>query len=381
MNSEGYNTFHIAAEHRYSHILEIQAEHKQGACKDSTLEEQYLDRTTEDHNRLTALQIACRNKHKESVEVLLKYLMYLYKRQKYREEVWVHPYTYKQAVNANDLYELSKAIMFLIEQCLYTEEHEDILVRSLHQKYKSECYRTENRNIHIYEKLADSISKGCKFCISANVRKARKTTYECCCSSIFNIVGHFVYRSADLLPYVLHQDFINLLTNRYPKCSIRLLYRSYGMKYIDNNKMKSLVHMYWMCKNYETLVLLYVSGISVALSQNKRGRRVSVKEHSTEEEDSWRFLQSCIAQITYLEGDVSGLNKVQYVDYVVNQPRTLLNSCVITIRKEISSNVIKNAEQLPLPRKQKDAVILTNFQLRCSAACRCHGWRQEEHCL
>ena len=154
------------------------------------------------------------------------------------------------------------------------------------------------------------------------------------------------------------------------------------MNYIDNNEMKGLVRMYWGCKNYETLVLLYVAGISVALSQNDRGRRVSAKEHSTEEEeDSWRFLQSCIAQTTYLEGDVSGLNNVDYVDYVVNQPRTLMNCCVITIRKEISTNVIKKAEHLPLPRKLKNAVRLTNFQLRCSAAGRCHGWRQEEHCL
>ena len=177
MNSGGYNTFHIAAEHRYSHILEILAEHKQGAYKNSSWEEQYLDRTTEDHNRLTALQIACRNKDKESVEVLLKYLMHLYKRQKCKEEVWVHQYTYKKAVNANDLYELSKAVLFLKEQGLYTEEHEDILVRSLHRKDESECDCNKNGTIQIYEKLADSISKGCKFCISANVRKARKTTY------------------------------------------------------------------------------------------------------------------------------------------------------------------------------------------------------------
>ena len=170
--------------------------------------------------------------------------MHLYKRQKCREDVWVHQYTYKKAVNANDLYELSKAVLFLKEQGLYTEENEDILVRSLHRKDESECDCSKNGTIQIYEKLADSISKGCKFCISANVRKARKTTHGYCCSSIFNIVGHFVDRSADLLSYVRHQDFINLLTNRYPKCSIRLLYRSYGMNYIDNNEMKGLVRMY-----------------------------------------------------------------------------------------------------------------------------------------
>ena len=130
--------------------------------------------------------------------------------------MYVRPYTYTQTVNANDLCKLSNAILFIKEQDVYTEEHEDILVRSFYQKDKSERCCTENKNIHISEKLADSINKGCQFCISVDVGTARRTSgaycFSCSDAHLFTtcIMGHFVDRNADRLPFARNLDFHNI---------------------------------------------------------------------------------------------------------------------------------------------------------------------------
>ena len=132
INQKGYNTIHTAAELQYSYVLEILAAHKKGKVRNLVWDEQYLERKTEDEHKLTALQIACRNEDKESVEVLLKYLNELpdeqqtvgkrHSKQIYGSHRCVVPARYKK--------EFQRAISFIKTQGIYTKRHEEILMGS-----------------------------------------------------------------------------------------------------------------------------------------------------------------------------------------------------------------------------------------------------------
>ena len=153
-------------------------------------------------------------------------------------------------------------------------------------------------------------------------------------------------------------------------CFIVLLLRSFGMKSLSLYHFVCLVETYWRNDEYEMLALLYMC-VSMfwyqSIDINPIRRIIECRPNVLP------FLQNCILQTTHIDIDMAGLSPVQYLQYAARQPRTLQNYCIITIRGNISSNVIKKAEHLSIPLSLKDTVRLTNFQTRCSTSGVCHN--------
>ena len=286
--------------------------------------------------------------------------------------------------------ELRNAVAFMKKHGIYSEEHEDILVRTLHKKGKSECSCTTDATLHKSVQLADSLTKKCSICLSKS--SIKRLNIKLCptkfnfhivsCSSclnphLFNVIGYLLDRNADISEYVLNKTFHCALLYQYSRCSIQLLFRSYGMKHLDRRQFDYLAKLYCDWADYETLGLLYMAGNSFPLHQSVCNLPVSAYGMRATERKSWNVLQSCIAHTTCLEEDMTTLSPIQCLTYAAKQPRTLLNCCVISIRKEISSNVVNMADHLPLPLKLKDEIRFTNFRSPCSSGC--HGWRQKEN--
>ena len=391
MNQRGYNAFHTAAEHRYSHVLETLAAHKQGQESHPIWDEHYLCQTTEDDNTYTALQIACRNQDKECVEVLLKYLLPAYQQQKYKEKIYL--YQYEHTMRGEDGREVSTAVTFMKEHGIFEEVHKDILVRCLHMKYRSEqdCYCDKSFSMHSSKRLADCLIKKCITCLKPKIDPLdpnspveRFTPLDatpfCPCPSvyIFDAIGHLLDWNVDISEYVLDIQLHSVVLKYYPNCSVRLLLRAFGMAGLSEFKLQFIVMAYSSRCDYDTVGLLYASLHADVFRQIfpfiESDTHIGSKEH-----DSLLFLQSCIAKTTCIDEAMSRTSDpVQYLTDAAKQPRTLQNCCVVCIRRCISSNVIRKAENLPLPLMLKNTVRLTNFQRRCSSSARCHGWRQEE---
>ena len=374
MNSRGYNTFHTAAKHKCPQILEILAAHRNGKGSIPEWHQHYLNRITEDKEKLTALRIACRNKDQESVEVLLKYLVLAYRQHKAQERL--HLYKYKYNIRNEFVCELSNASGFIRELCIYTAEHEDILSMSFSMAHQVECSCTKNSYRFRSVKLADTLIKKCSDCLSKYAIHVEVLTHPPQCSDIdlFNVIGYLVDNNADISEYVLNRKLHSVVVNYFSRCSVRLLFRSFGMSNVAEHQINWLVNTYWKMLDYETLCLLFVSVSSDVLRQILPSLLEENERRSAEEEYSMLFLQKSIKQVTSMDADCSRLSPVQYMTYAARQPRILLNCCIITIRRCISSNVIKKAEHLPLPLILKNAVRLTKFQCRCSPSVRCHSW-------
>ena len=87
--------------------------------------------------------------------------------------------------------------------------------------------------------------------------------------------------------------------------------------------------------------------------------------------DDFPLLQECVLKTTCIDEDISGLDLIDYLKKAAQQPRTLKNCCVISIRRCISSNVIKKAEHLPLPLILKNEVKLSTIDGYPIEPCNC----------
>ena len=319
------------------------------------------------------MQIACRNKDRESVEILLKYLIPKHKQQLAKEETFLFKYT--PTVAAKDMREFQRAISFIKVEGIHTEENENILIRSFQdmcREFEPVCYCVQDPCIPELKRQADSLTKKCFQCIRFCRRRFRDLRDSTCSSdNTFDVLRYLIEKEADISDYVLSRKMHNwCIFAKYPRCSVVLLLRSFGMKSLRYYHFDGLVQTYWRNHEYEMLGILYMC-VRIfrdqAITNNLMGQFTKIRP------DSLLFLQDCISHTTHIDIDMAGLSTIQYLQYAARQPRTLQNYCIITIRRSISSNVIKKAEHLPLPLSLKNAVTLTNFQTRCSTSGVCHN--------
>ena len=314
------------------------------------------------------MQIACRNKDRKSVDIILKYLNPKLKQQLAKEETFLYKYT--PTVVAKDMREFQRAICFMKVEGIHTEENEDIMIRSFQdmcREFKPVCYCVQDPDISKLKRQADSLTKKCIRCIRYRTRVRQCYDSTCSDKGTYDIVGYLIEKKADMSDYVLMH---NQLYAESPRCSIVLLLRSFGMQSLDFCHFDRLVYSYREDGEYELLGVLYMC---VRMFRNQATDEVEIGVFPESRPDALPFLQNCISHTTHIDIDMAGLSAIQCLHYAVRQPRTLQNYCIITIRRSISSNVIKKAEHLPLPLSLKDAVRLTNFQSRCSTSGVCHN--------
>ena len=361
INQKGYNTIHTAAELRYPYILEILAAHKKGKVRNVIWDEQYLERKTEDEHMLTALQIACRNKDKESVEVLLKYLNELPEEQQTAEQKHsqqIHN-CHRCVAPAKYEEEFQRAISFIKTQGIHTKRHEEILMRSFEVKretsYKYDMLVVRCTCMHKdLDELIDRQITKCSNCINISCFTQKRD----------HLVGSLLSMDADISVYVLHTQLHVDLQKLYTRCAMNRLLCSFGMKGLSHDHFTWLVQFYWRNFEYEALSILYESVNCFAMYQ-------SIVSDQIEQVDQPRAdvelsLRDCIVETTHIDKDMSGFSTIQCLEYAATQPRTLQNCCVISIRRSISSNVLRKAEHLPIPLKEKKEVKLAKYQKKCS---------------
>ena len=310
------------------------------------------------------MQIACRNKDRESVEILLKYLNPKHKQQLAKEETFLYKYT--PTVAAKDMCAFQRAISFMKVESIRTEENEVILIRSFQdmcREFEPVCFCVQDPCIPELKRQADSLTKKCLECINFCRRRFRDLRDSTCSSdNTFDVLRYLIKKEADMSDYVLCRQMHNwCIFAKYPRCSVVLLLRSFGMKSLSDYHFDGLVQTYWRNHEYEMLGLLYIC-VRIfrdqAITNNRMGQFTKTRPHSL------LFLQNCISHTTHIDIDMAELSAIQYLQYATRQPRTLQNYCIITIRGSISSNVIKKAEHLPLPLSLKNAVTLTIINLR-----------------
>ena len=362
INQRGYNTLHTAAKLQYSYVLEILAAHKSGIVRNLVWDEQYLERRTEDEHKLSALQIACRNEDKESVEVLLKYLNELPDEQQTAEErhlKQIHSCD-RCVVPAKNEEELQQALSLIKAQGIHTEKREKILRRAFpvkrvtSYKYNMLVLRCTCKHKDLVE-LSDRHITKCLNCIE----------YSCFSQKRDYLVNSLMTMDADISVYVLHTQLHVDLHKLYTRCAMNMLLCSFGMKGLSHDHFTWLVQFYWRNVEYEALSLLYVSVNCFSMYQSiVSDQNEQVDQPRADAESSFR---DCILETTHLGGDMSGLSSIQYLKYAAKQPRTLKNCCIISIRRSISSNVVRKAEHLPIPLKLKKEVKLAKHQKTCSA--------------
>ena len=366
INRQGYNTLHTAAAHQYSYVLDILAAHKSKKVRNLVWDKEYLERKTEDENKLTALQIACRNKDKESVEVLLKYLSNPPPEQQTVGRRGPYP-IHRSVVPAKYILEFQRAISFIKAQGIHTEKHEDILMRSFQyiERIRSyDCCRRGCTCKFNYEH-GDRIQK-CFNCIDNPCSTKTRDTLVCSLLSM----------NADMSDYVLHRRLHIQLYSMYTRCSINLLLRSFGMKDLSHSIFNWLVQLYWRNGEYEALGILYASVNRFVMYQswlNIDSEHIDQIDRTLADVES--PLRNCILQTTHIDKDISGLKAILCLKYAAEYPRTLQNCCIISIRRSLSSNVIKKAEVLPIPQILKNEVMLTRYQKKCSTSGVCYGVR------
>ena len=278
-------------------------------------------------------------------------------------------------VDDKDIREFQRAIAFMKVEGIHTVQNEDLLIRSFQdmcREFKPTCHCVMDPDIAYLKRQADSLTKKCFWCISFCRRRHRTYMYNSKCSAenTFNVVGYLIDKEADMADYVLSRSIHMVLLMKFPRCSIVLLLRSFGMKSLRCLYFDCLVKKYWINHEYEMLGLLY---ICVRMFRNQAIDKVRLAQVTESRPEALSFLQNCISHTTHIDMGIAELSTIQYLQYAARQPRTLQNYCIITIRRSISSNVIKKAEHLPLPLSLKDAVKLTNFQCKCSTSGVCYN--------
>ena len=360
INQRGYNTLHTAADLQYSYVLEILAAHKSGIVRNVVWDEQYLERRTEDEHKLTALQIACRNKDKESVEVLLKYLNELPDEQQtvgQRHSKQIHS-CHKCVVPGKYSEEFQQAMSFIKAQGIHTKRYEKILMGSFQDieriiPHKYKIFRCTCIHNDLDELCERHITK-CTNCF----------IYSCSCKKRSRLVYSLLSMDADLSDYVLHTQLHMDLHTLYTRCVMNRLLCSFGMKGLSHDHFTWLVQFCWRNVEYEALSILYVSVNCFSMYKSIDSDQIQQVDQPRADVES--SLRDCILETTRIGVDMSGFSTIQCLEYAATQAKTLKNCCVISIRRSISSNVLRKAELLPIPLKLKQDIKLAKYQNKCS---------------
>ena len=324
------------------------------------------------NHTITALQIACRNEDKVIAQMLVKsgaeiHLLF-------SEMLFL----YESDIAINNL-QFNQAMACTRESVQHENEFESLLFLCL-LKSSEDC--PCDRDIQFPQlrhpvRCAYGLLRKCKKCLEGVLIKGQTiwrqatigygtlipiTSPSCKLSTIrgFDVVRYMCDTNVDMSEYVLDPRYHQLILNAYPRCSIRLLIRSYGMKNILVDQYGELIKCYWKTADYETVGLLY-------LSEYTTNPYKCLQLDASTEQDVVRnagdpILAQCITKSTWIEKDMEGLTNLERLQYAAKQPRTLQNCCVINIRKTISSNVIHKAEKLPIPAPLKRAVVLDQIE-------------------
>ena len=403
MNNKGYNTLHTAALHQYPFILSMLASHKYGVKGNLYWDSNYLDRVTEDGANQTALHLACFNQDSESVQVLLRYGANTEVSSNRTDTALQIACRKKDKVIVQMLVKNGAEIPLMFPEMIFLCKC-DIAISNLqfnHAMSHTDAFGsrlvlyllksikdcpcgsdTQFQELSHPVRIAYGLLRKCKKCLEDDFVKDGASWLQ---STIgYKYYGHFPYptcapseifrfdvvrfmcdTNADMSEYVLNTLYHQTILEKYPRCSIRLLIRSYGMKDILADQYRELVNHYWKIMDYETFGLLYLSEYTI--NPYKCIQLDTPIQQNTTQRTNDLILVKCITESTWIEKDMEGMTNLERLQYAAKQPRTLQNCCVITIRKSISSNVIYKAEKIPIPAYLKRAVVLD--QIRTAPCC------------
>ena len=189
--------------------------------------------------------------------------------------------------------------------------------------------------------------------------------YSCSSQKRNHLIYTLLSMDADISVYVLHTQLHIDLHKLYTICAMNMLLSSFGMKSLSRDHFTWLVQFYWRNVEYEALSILYASVNWFAMYQSIVSDQIERVDQPRADVES--SLRNCILETTHIDKDMSGLSLIQCLEYSAKQPRTLQNSCIISIRRSISSNVLRKVELLPFSLKLKQDIKLAKYQKKCSA--------------
>ena len=330
--------------------------------------------------RLANLQISLRAKKIEYVKRLLEALQPAYAQQIAKEKKQSDKY--EITIEKHKDAEYQEALSFLKEQNIFTKANADLVARAFHNGSRLErgCPYANAAQYSLSDRLAHGIGKKCLPCLTklqnggamSSIILPTPGMLSCTDSDSVKIVGKLMSNNADLSDYMHRNELIDALLRYFPRCSIRQMLRSFGMDDLSRYIFDRLTLYFWDEKDYRSLGLLYVAVNKYTLGESiNKLRRSSGDPTRPADLDGESFLEACLTQTTCLDARRTGQSWPQYLMQVARQPRTLMNCCVLSIRRSISTNVIVKVEQLPLPPLMKSAITFTNIRGFRTTDCTC----------